>query len=156
MEFQIPTADSQPTGIAVGADGNLWFTESGSGKIGRIPPGGQVNEFPSGSGQPIAIALGSDGNLWFAQSLSTSLGRITPAGVVDTVLVFAESTAIAAGPDGNVWFAGAANQPVVARVTPAGLELPYFQLPFSVSGIAAGPDGNVWFAESQGIAHVSP
>ena len=32
----IPTASSRPEGITSGPDGNLWFTEEGGGKIGRI------------------------------------------------------------------------------------------------------------------------
>jgi streptogramin lyase len=35
-EFPIPTISSFPTGITAGPDGNLWFTESSVGKIGRI------------------------------------------------------------------------------------------------------------------------
>src|ERR1700742_2427686 len=45
-EFPIPTAGSLPSGITVGPDGALWFTESGSGKIGRITTSGVITEFP--------------------------------------------------------------------------------------------------------------
>ena len=40
-------------GITTGPDGNLWFTEFGAGKIGRITPSGSITEFPiptAGSG----------------------------------------------------------------------------------------------------------
>jgi virginiamycin B lyase len=37
-EYPIPTANSNPYGITSGPDGNLWFVESGSGKIGRVTP----------------------------------------------------------------------------------------------------------------------
>jgi streptogramin lyase len=37
-EFPIPTAGSQPAGIAAGPDGNLWFAEQLGNKIGRITP----------------------------------------------------------------------------------------------------------------------
>src|SRR5215467_1857942 len=33
-EYQIPTASSQPMGIALGTDFNLWFTEYRASKIG--------------------------------------------------------------------------------------------------------------------------
>jgi hypothetical protein len=36
-EFSMPTANSRPTDITNGPDGNIWFTELG--KIGRITPG---------------------------------------------------------------------------------------------------------------------
>jgi len=37
-EFTIPTAKSQPNAIIVGPDNALWFTESNTGKVGRILP----------------------------------------------------------------------------------------------------------------------
>ena len=35
-EICIPTAASGATSIAAGPDGNIWFTETASGKIGRV------------------------------------------------------------------------------------------------------------------------
>src|SRR6266511_4522223 len=43
--FPMPVANSQPNGIAAGRNGNLWFTESDGGKIGRITPAGVITEF---------------------------------------------------------------------------------------------------------------
>src|SRR3954466_14477917 len=40
------TPGAGPADIALGPDGNLWFTESNApGRIGRITPAGQVTEF---------------------------------------------------------------------------------------------------------------
>ena len=47
-EYTIPTLGSQPTSIAAGPDGALWFTESGSNKIGRITTAGVITEYSSG------------------------------------------------------------------------------------------------------------
>src|SRR4051812_44978759 len=65
------TAGLQPSGIAAGPDGNLWFTEiSGStGKVARINPGtSAITEFPTApnAGQS-AIVAGPDGNMWFTE-----------------------------------------------------------------------------------------
>lgn len=38
-EFAIPTANSGSDEITAGPDGNLWFTERGTNKIGRITTG---------------------------------------------------------------------------------------------------------------------
>jgi streptogramin lyase len=35
-KFTIPTAGALPSGITVGADGNIWFSETGKNKIGRL------------------------------------------------------------------------------------------------------------------------
>jgi streptogramin lyase len=45
-EFPIPTANSEPIGIAPGPDGALWFTEPLVNKIGRITTAGAITEFP--------------------------------------------------------------------------------------------------------------
>ena len=45
-EFKIPTDGSNPFGITVGPDKNLWFTEEFGNNIGRITPSGQITEFP--------------------------------------------------------------------------------------------------------------
>src|SRR5437016_11545137 len=45
-EFPIPTSNSGPLGITRGPDGNVWFTENGAKKIGRISMTGTVTEFP--------------------------------------------------------------------------------------------------------------
>src|SRR5258705_152010 len=65
------TAGAQPAAIAAGPDGNLWFTEQGGNRIGRITPAGVVTEFSAGitAGAALAgIAAGPDGNLWFAEN----------------------------------------------------------------------------------------
>ena len=74
---------SQPLFVAVGPDGNLWFTEFSGNRIGRITPQGVVTEFSAGIGPgagPNAITAGPDGNLWFTENLVDRIGRITPAG----------------------------------------------------------------------------
>src|SRR5438445_611851 len=56
--FPIPLVEVvQPQGIATGPDGNVWFTEAGAGRIGRMTPAGALTEFnlpsvppPAGSG----------------------------------------------------------------------------------------------------------
>ena len=120
------SADSQPTGIAAGPDGNLWFTQQGnSGAIGRITPAGVITEFTAGlsaNAKPTEITAGPDGNLWFTeQGNSGAIGRITPAGVIteftDGLSVDSEPTGIAAGPDGNLWFTEQANPGRIGRIS---------------------------------------
>src|ERR1041385_563682 len=103
-EFPIPTAASQPYQITMGMDGNLWFGEFNTNKIGRITTGGVISEFPvlsAGSG-PAGITAGPDGNLWFTELNGNRIGRITLSG---TLTEFPVPTAnsgplgIATGPD---------------------------------------------------------
>jgi streptogramin lyase len=66
-EFPIPTTGAGFFAITTGPDGNLWFTESNSDKVGTINPTTHVvTDFPvpSGSGSvPAGITAGPDGNL---------------------------------------------------------------------------------------------
>ncbi len=45
-DFPAPTPFPGPQGIAVGPDGNLWFTEYAANQIGRVTPAGVITEFP--------------------------------------------------------------------------------------------------------------
>src|SRR6266566_3653820 len=83
-EFPVPTAKSHPMGIAAGTDQNLWFTEFGAHKIGRMTPGGVVTEFPTPTplSSPRDITAGPDGNLWFTEVNGNGIGRITTNGVI--------------------------------------------------------------------------
>jgi streptogramin lyase len=154
--------------ITAGPDGNLWYTEIGLAKIGRLSPNGVVTEFPlaSTNGNPGGITAGPDGNLWFTENLFPSglgkIGRISPSGVVTEFPIATPNSApsgIARGSDGNLWFTeNGANQ--IGRITPDGI-ITEFTIPTAGSGptaITAGPDGNLWFVEELGnrIGQITP
>ena len=153
-EFTVPTANSQPGGITAGPDGNIWFTELGASKIGRITPAGTITEFPiAASSNPEFIAVGSDGNMWFPEITANKIGRITPTGdFVDFPILTpaASLLGIAAGSDGNLWFV-LAQASKIGRITTAGVvtEFPVLS-PGVLLQIASGPDGNLWFTNFTG------
>src|SRR5438067_236131 len=97
-------ANSSPYQIAAGPDDNLWFTDLGGDRVGRITPGSTISEFPV-NGSPQEITAGADGNLWFTEYEGSSIGRMTTRGQLTEFAVANKPTAITAGPDGNVWFA---------------------------------------------------
>jgi streptogramin lyase len=157
---------SSPVDIAVGPDGNLWFTNSFVDSIGRITPAGVVSTFTGGGMfDPAAIAAGPDGNLWFTNTGNSTIGRITPAGAVTTFTGTGISLpqGIAAGWDGNLWFTNSNNNSI-GRITPAGAVTNYTGTGISYpSGITAGPDGNLWFTnyavnwwENNSIGRITP
>ena len=76
-EFPVPTSQSQPSGIVSGPDGNLWFTEYLTNKVGRITPSGSIYDFPvvPVARQPVSIIVGPDANLWLTALNSTSIMR---------------------------------------------------------------------------------
>jgi streptogramin lyase len=152
-EFPIPTGASTPQGITVGADGNLWFTEStGGSRIGQITPDGAISEFTALTGASFWITSGPGGNLWTTEPGANAIGEMSTAGTL--VGEFTVPTPgslpdqITAGPDGNAWFTEyLGNQ--IGMITPEGA-ITEFPLPSAGSGpvaIVTGSDGNVWFTE---------
>ena len=104
-----------------GVDGNHWFTQPGSPRIGRITTSGTVTEYvlptPSGAWD---ITAGPDGNIWFTKPEGHKIGRITSSGNVTEFNVPGGTPyGIAAGPDGNVWFTDP-YAPRIGRITPTG------------------------------------
>jgi virginiamycin B lyase len=139
-----------PDQIALGADGNLWFTEE-RGRIGRITPAGEITEWPIPRGaSPIGIAAGSDGNLWF--TVADRIGRMTPAGVMTlTNAGTPHPGPIVAGPDQTLWFTDATNG-LVGTFSPSDRRSIRFFEPdgpsSAPSAITSGPDGRLWISLS--------
>jgi streptogramin lyase len=174
--FPIPLVGLvQPDGITTGSDGNLWFTETGADRIGRMTPAGVLTEFPlpavtispgstSPRPGPTEITSGPDGALWFT-GIPGELGRITTAGVVTEFAVSAGTSStpvtlsgITAGPDGAVWFTGIPGE--IGRITtsgvvtefavpdippPAGSAAGIPGPPATLAAITVGPDSALWF-----------
>src|SRR2546421_6418564 len=140
--------------ITAGSDGNIWFTDSGNRKVGRITPSGAVTEFelPDAGGIAFGIAVGPDKNIWITVTAVGqgrpdwiariySSGEVTkfPAGTGSGSYPGTSPEGITAGPDGNIWFteAGAGR---IGRITPAGVltEVPIGDPESSPRGIVAG------------------
>ena len=149
-----------PTSITSGPDGNLWFTEAGADRIGRVTPTGVVTEFSIGistGAQPVGITSGPDGNVWFTEFAGNRIGRITPSGVVTEFSAGIHGTGlhgITAGADGNLWFTESGpTQNAIGRITPDGVVTEFvYDLGAATQplGIASGLDGTIWFVEGTG------
>lgn len=78
-----PTANP-PSGITVGGDGNIWFTEPATSTLVRMAPDGTpLATYPTSPlRSPVAMTTGSNGNVYFAERGSPATG-----GVVDEFVV---------------------------------------------------------------------
>ena len=154
--------------LAVGPDGDIWFTDPLDNTIGKIETSGNdltdYHIIPTPTGtlpNPGWIFSGPDGKMWFtfdALSDGGQLATITTSGIYQLLLSspagFDEPVP---GADGNVWV----TSPMVAgdyggkyaqvvRITSSG-EVTQYPLPANSvhnigDAIAAGPDGDIWVA----------
>jgi virginiamycin B lyase len=160
-EYDVPTFNSELEGITTGPDDALWFTEYGSGKVGRLTTSGTLTEYSLhihgqyDSDGPAGITTGPDGALWFTESCPGWIGRITTSGTLTEYSlplindVSGGPNGITVGPDGALWFAQAQGE--IGRITTTGAITDY-SVPTSGAlpwGITSGPDGALWFTECQ-------
>ena len=166
--FTLPSSVLSLTSIAVGPDGNLWFTENvddseATGQqIGRMTPAGVFSDFPVTA--PFAysyvsqIITGADGNLWFSlggsDASNNAVGALKdyPQGAISLIQLgkFVVPLDMTVGPDHNLWFTTYSE---VGRVTPDGQVRLFDPEPKAnvnahiiLGGITTGPDGALWFA----------
>lgn len=160
-----PTAGSGPVGIAVGADGNIWYVERNVAKIVRVSTTGWPTPTQKEYGVPAGddpdfISPGPDGNLYYTNTppgATPRIGEVSGSSpdlggtisVTDLPGAMATGQDIILGPDANLYYAGTG--PTIARVNVFGSPATYTPYTVGLSGsavgIAAGADGNIWFAE---------
>ena len=156
------TPASDPSDVAVDADGNAWFAEPGdvnapgTSNIGRIDAvTGAVTRVATTDGSmtvsPRDVTVAADGQVWFtARFTPQAVGRLDPAD--NMVTLFPRTNVgpqgIAASADGTVWFTQttAGN---IASIDNAGVvtesKIVRGSQPF---GIVVADDGNPWYAMS--------
>jgi hypothetical protein len=164
-EFTIPTAGSEPEGIAAGSDGDLWFTEATAGQIGQFAPSNPsaMTETPIPNCTACTadyIAAGPDKNLWFTETGANKVGRIKPAthkvSQFSAGPKFGHPGEITAGSNGGLWFiefAPESSVDIVQEISTGGVLGPSATVPFGdgcCGAITTGPDGDVWVAEAGG------
>ena len=156
------TPSAQAYAITSGPDGNLWFTEYASARVGRFNATTKAAvEFGPLTAPARGIAAGPDGNVWFVENVGSTaipvVGRITPAGVITEYSqgLSAGTTlgSIVAGADGSVWFGiyGGSGSGI-AKIDPASGAITLYTSGFFgqtplIGGLTLGGDGNVWFTD---------
>ena len=88
-EYEIPTTGSQPMGITLGSDDNLWFTELPRQQDRAAEPLAKFTEnvTPTAAAGPNGIASGPNSLVWFTETNVWKIGQIT-LGVTPTFTDF--------------------------------------------------------------------
>ena len=157
QEYAVP-AGSRPHDVAPAADGGVWYTAQGSGRLGWLDPTtGEVREIPLGAGSaPHGVIVGADGAAWVTDSGLNAIVRVDPED--DGVRLFplpagrANSNLNTAAFDdrGILWFTGQSG--VYGRLDPMSGAVEVWDAPRGRGpyGIAATPDGRVFYASLAG------
>jgi streptogramin lyase len=147
-----PILATEPVGISVGSDHDLWFAEQQTGEIGKITTAGKITTYriPAKGAQPVWTALGPDGRTWFVNLSdgSPGLGAVDSSGRIDTYALPRQSSPveIVTGPDGNLWITDEGLNAILVA-SPSGHVIAKHRLRTAPWGIAVGPDKNIWFTE---------
>ena len=105
-EYSLPSG-SKPFGITTGSDKNLWYTDSSTGKVGKITTSGSAIEYVANNDEPEGITSGPEGNLWFVEHEIRNVNHMTTTGTLTTYTLTHTGTFnvdIVTGPDENMWF----------------------------------------------------
>jgi virginiamycin B lyase len=151
---------TQLGGVALGPDGNVWFTEYAH--IAKITPKGVITEYPYPTGndnQYGGVAAGPDGNVWFAQSSTNVVASVVPStGVITEHVLPMECVpaGVTFAKDGNLWFGCLASGPSVGMYNLKTGASTFYQTGYAFNGnytmhfATEGYDGNPWFATATG------
>jgi uncharacterized protein (TIGR03437 family) len=129
-----------PTGVAVDAAGNVYFSDTANNRVRKVLTNGQIGTF-AGTGQasyagdgglateaalwgPTALALDSAGNLYIADTFNHCIRKVDTLGVITTV----------AG-DGLPGFSGDGGPATKARLN-------------TPRGVSVDAAGNIWIADT--------
>ena len=80
-------AGSEPHGMALGDDGNVWFADHGiptAEAIGFITPAGSITRYTAGISNSVGVedVAQGPGGIWFSELNAKQIGVVTPGGAV--------------------------------------------------------------------------
>ena len=152
-EYPLP-AGSQPIGMTLGADGNVWFVEYLGRKVGSITPGGTITEYPIPQylASPSHILAGPDGDLYFNMSPGIALIHSFAAAPTIQLGGAVPMTASALGTDGIIWHVASDD---TVGFTKTGFSGGGAGCTLSIQGgnphsfvsLTSGPDPFLWIAD---------
>jgi copper transport protein len=150
---------SLPFTLAIDNEGKIWFSETGSGKIGFVnPENNEVTEFSDDKPlqAPEALIFDKEGNLWIAEHTGTGIVKFNPILETFERIPVPDPEALPFGMTfdryDNVWFAQHTVD-TIAAYDPHNNNLIEVPVPTATSFIqfmTSDDKDNVWFVEQQG------
>jgi hypothetical protein len=160
-------AISQPTGIAVDGNNNVWLSNSGlqagfglaTQLLGFDQNGNPLNLTSQTIQNPLGLAVDSSNNVWIASNGTSQVGAVTPAvpGPGYTLSETAsggginQPAAVAVDSAGTIWATNSVVSGSLSEISSSGTAVSPatgFGTLNTPLGIAVDPSGNVWTANS--------
>jgi streptogramin lyase/plastocyanin len=162
-EYKIEGENSWPFNIALGPNGEIWFTQRASGRIGLLNPATGATthyDIQTPNCGPAGLAVDPrTGEVWFTESYADRIGRLNPAtGEIKEYSMGEKSTGLVSGPaglavdkDGGVWFAKLEGK--IGYLAPGAETIKLLDVPADSkrpAGITVSPSGDVWLVALDG------
>ena len=150
--------ESFPFALTVDNDGKIWYSTSGTGKIGFInPENNQITQFSSDLPlqSPEALMFDNDGNLWIAEHTGSAITKFNPVLETFEKISVPNKDALPFGMTldkyGNIWFAEHTvdNIGVYDPDNNNLIEIPIPTETSFVQFMTTDGNDNVWFVEQQ-------
>ena len=175
QQWAVPVPGAGPWDVAIDHNGNVWFTERYTNKIGRFDPASQTFfevSTPVANSNPYGIVVDASDNVWFTENNPavaligeyTSGGQLHEYKIRNNVPNSLTPHLITVDPNGNIWWTegwvGMIAELKVAQAVPGTnngvTEYAYQKVCASciehTSGIGVDGNGLVWFDDAeQGI-----
>ena len=154
-----PKGFSSPAFLAIDKNGNIWFTEPTTNRIGKLVPGAtpkwQQWLVPTPAASPYDLVIDNNGKIWFTEFNGNKIGFFNP--VTRTFAEKAIATAnshpygITKDIHGNIWFAEN-NVFKIASFTPTTTgAITITEHPVNANNtphlITSDAAGNIWYSE---------
>ncbi len=108
----------RPHGLAVAADGTVYFGDTFNNRVRKVAPDGTISTVATGLSTPNDVTLAPDGTLYATDYGTNRIVRIDPAGAVTTVAAADGPNSVAVAPDRTIYATERTNGWVL-RVDPA-------------------------------------
>ena len=156
--LRLPTLESGPSALLLDDNGNIWFAEALSGKIGVVDSKTfEITEFSPDTplDEPFALLFDKSGSLWLSEHIGPSISKFDP--VLETFerieVPNPESLPFGMAIDkyDNIWF-GQHVTDELAVYDPHNDQLIEVLIPTPESFtqfVTADDDGNIWFVEQR-------
>jgi len=155
--FEPTTKESRPSALLIDRSGQVWFTEAGAAKLGKLDPtSGTITEYQPFDAKlvaPSSIIQDSNGGIWIGEHGGLNVTRFDPETLTFKRFLVPEKDALVLGMVedryGNIWYAQHETD-YIAVLDPKTGETNEIRVPTgapSVQWLTIDGQGNIWFTE---------